>query len=127
MPLLTYPTPDFTPFTTIRSADVNGKFTAIQTLLNTTGLDDANIQNAGITRATKLKLGSANHVVINDGTGAMSSEAALAASRGGLGAAFTLSAGVAGQVPAVNTAGTAFELATPSDANSRLYSYFNAF
>jgi hypothetical protein len=85
MPALTYSVSDFVAYTKILSASVNAKFTDIRTLLNTTKLDDDNIQNAGITRATKLKLGTANHVLINDGTGAMSSEAALAASRGGTG------------------------------------------
>jgi hypothetical protein len=72
MPALSYSVSDFTAFTKIRSADVNSRFTDIKTLLNTTKLDDDNIQNAGITRATKLKTGTAYAVVVNSSTGAMS-------------------------------------------------------
>lgn len=72
MPALAYSVADFTPFTKIRSADVNSKFTDIKTLLNTTGLDDTNLQAAGITRATKLKTGTAGALVVNNAsTGAM--------------------------------------------------------
>lgn len=74
MPLLTYTAGSypFVPFTKILSGDMNTMFTDIQTLLNTTKLDDTNLQNAGITRATKLKLGTANALVKNNGSGAMS-------------------------------------------------------
>lgn len=127
MPLLTYSYPPFTPNTVISSTKVNAKFTDISTLLNTTGLDDTNIQNAGLTRATKLKLGTASHVVINDLTGAMSSEASLSPLRGGLGLSLTLSAADVGKVPQVNAGGTAFELTTaPESPGTRLY-IFNRF
>lgn len=127
MPLLTYSYADFAPNTVILSARVNAKFNDIKTLLNTTGLDDTNLQNAGITRATKLKLGTASHVLINDGTGAMSSEATLSTSRGGLGVAFTPSASDAGKVPVVNAGGTAVEWAVPPESpGSKVYS-FNRF
>lgn len=86
MPTFAYSVSDFVAYTKIRSADVNSKFTSVRTFFNTTKLDDDNIQNAGITRATKLKLGTANYVLINDGTGAMSEEATLAKTRGGAGA-----------------------------------------
>lgn len=53
MPALSYSSSSFpfTPFTKIRSADVNTCFTDIRTLLNTTKLDSANIQNSAITTA----------------------------------------------------------------------------
>jgi hypothetical protein len=54
MPLLSIPN-TFVPFTKILSSDMNANFTAISTLLNTTGLDDTNIQAAGISPTTKLK------------------------------------------------------------------------
>lgn len=54
MPALVYTPADFVPFTKILSADVNSKFTSIQTLLNTTKLDDDNIQDDGITASDKL-------------------------------------------------------------------------
>jgi len=124
MPALVYSYPAFTPNTVISSTKVNAKFTDIETLLNTTKLDDTNLQNAGITRATKLKLGTASHVLINDGTGAMSSEATLSPARGGLGIAITLTSSDASKVPQVNAAGTAFELATaPESPGSKLFNY----
>lgn len=124
MPLLTYSYPAFTPNTVIQSAKVNAKFTDIQTLLNTTKLDDTNIQDAGITRASKLKAGTANYVVINGSDGKMSEEAALSPSRGGIGISVTLSSGDAGKVVQVNPAGTAFELAqTPESPGTKLYIY----
>lgn len=54
MPALTYTKSAFTPFTKIVSADMNQFFTDIQTLLNTTLLDNTNIQNSGINPLTKL-------------------------------------------------------------------------
>lgn len=44
----------FVPFTKIISADVNQCFNDVKTFLNTTKLDDSNIQDAGITPTTKL-------------------------------------------------------------------------
>lgn len=126
----------FTPYTKIRSADVNTCFTDIRSRLNwagstdaTTGLGDDNIQSntasgGGLTRATKLKLGTANHVLINDGTGAMSSESALATSRGGLGTALTPT--TADDVIRVNSTGTAFELgASPTPPPVKVFNYFS--
>lgn len=54
MPALTYSVADFVQFTKIRSADVNSRFSDISTLLNTTKLDDDNLQDDGIS-GTKLK------------------------------------------------------------------------
>lgn len=105
MPLLTIPN-SFTPFTKILSASVNANFTAITTLLNTTKLDSTNVQQYGLTR-DRLAAGTASHVIINDGSGNLSSEAVLAVTRGGLGVALTPS--VVDDVIKVNSAGTAFE------------------
>lgn len=122
MPLLTYSYPAFTPNTVIQSAKVNAKYDDIKTLLNVTGLDDVNVQNAGLTRATKLKLGNPNYVVINSGTGSMSEEASLAVSRGGTGLSLSLSAGDAGKIIQVNAAGSALEIAVaPESPGSKLY------
>ena len=61
--------------------------------LNTiSNIDNADIKAAAAIDRTKLASGTINHVIINNASGVMSSEAALAASRGGLGtsgAAFT--------------------------------------
>jgi len=124
MPSLTIPN-TFTAGTLIQAAQMNANFSAITTLLNTTLLDDSNIQNAGITRATKLKLGTANHVIINDGTGAMSSEALLALSRGGTGTALAFTTGDGGKVLAVNSAENAFELRAAGGTSGALYLFSN--
>lgn len=122
---LSYTVSDFIPFTVIKSADVNSRFNDIKNRLNwaggsdaNTGLGDDNIQSntasgGGLTRATKLKLGTADHVLINDGTGAMSSEATLNTTRGGLGFSPTISAANAGKAVVVNDAGSALSLGSP--------------
>lgn len=116
MPLLVYSYPDFTPHTVILSAQVNAKYNDIRTLLNTTKLDDDNIQNDGITRASKLKPGSANYVLINDGSGEMSEEVYLATTRGGLGTSLTLTPGDANKYLQVNSGGTAIGLNSSAES-----------
>lgn len=128
MPLLVYSYPPFTPNTVILSARVNAKYDDIKTLLNTTKLDDDNIQDAGLTRGTKLKLGSPNYIVVNDGSGAMSEVAVLPIISGGTGLATTLSVADAGKVMQVNSTGTALVLdAPPESAGSKLYNYNRIF
>jgi hypothetical protein len=107
-------------------ADLDAIRTSIQTFFNTTKIDDDNIQNAGITRATKLKSGTANHVLINDASGLMSSESALDRSRGGTGLSVTLSSADANKVIAVNSAGSAFEVAVPQmSVAGKCFAYLN--
>lgn len=128
MPLLVYSYPAFTPNTVIQSAKVNAKYDDIKTLLNTTKLDDLNLQDAGITRASKLKAGTANYVLINDADGKMSQEASLSVNRGGTGLSLTLVSGDAGKVIQVNALGTALELAAaPESAGTKLYLYNRIF
>lgn len=50
-------------------------------------IDDGEIKAAAAIARSKLASGTASHVIINDGSGVMSSEASLAISRGGTGAA----------------------------------------
>jgi hypothetical protein len=116
VPALTYSASGFpfTAFTKILSADVNTCFTDIRTLLNTTGLDDTNLAAAGITRATKLKTGTADYVLINSGTGTMSEEAQLNLTRGGTGASLSLSGAAAGWNVQVNSGVTGLTLAAPA-------------
>lgn len=128
MPALTYTVSDFTPFTKIRSADVNTRFQDIRTLLNTTGLDDTNLQVHGLTRngsSSRLKVGTANYVLINDANGDLSEEATLATSRGGLGLAYTPSSADAGKVLSVNAAGSAFAVQTvPNPPAMNVFNFY---
>lgn len=75
----------FVANTVIKSADVNTNFTNISAVVNGS-LDNSNISASAAIARSKLATGTASHVVINDGTGAFSSEAQLAKSRGGTGA-----------------------------------------
>lgn len=80
---LSYTVSAFVPFTKILSADVNQYFTDIKSRINwaggtsaTTGLGDDNLQSntasgGGLTRATKLKLGTAKAFISNDSSGAL--------------------------------------------------------
>lgn len=126
---LSYSVAAFVPLTKIVSADMNTILrTDIINRINwaggtsaTTGLGDDNIQSntaagGGLTRATKLKLGTASHVIVNDVSGAMSSEATLATARGGLGFVPTVSLANAGKAIVVSDDGSAFSLGSPTQA-----------
>lgn len=128
MPLLSYTSSDFPfqPFTKIFSADINQCFNDVKTLLNVTGLDDTNLAANGITRGTKLKTGTANYVVINDGTGAMSEEAALAAARGGTGASLNPAGGQTDDVIKVS-AGVLILGSTPTPAPVKIFNFYKFF
>ena len=134
---LSYSVSDFVPFTKIVSADVNTRFTDIKNRLNwaggtsaTTGLGDDNIQSTtasggGLTRATKLKAGTANYVLINDSNGAMSEEAQLNLTRGGTGASLSLAGASADDVVKVNSGVTGLTIGPPTVTPSvRIYSHF---
>lgn len=98
---LIYSIPPYIPFTKILSASANQDKTDIASRVNwaggtdaTTGLGDDNLQSntasgGGLTRSSKLKVGSANFVLINDSNGKVSEEAQLASSRGGTGSNLT--------------------------------------
>ncbi len=59
--------------------------TNISGVLSTSLLVDADVSSSAAIARSKIASGSANHVVINDGSGNLSSEAALSVSRGGTG------------------------------------------
>lgn len=138
---LTYTISAYVPFTKILSASLNQDKTDIQNRINwaggsstTTGLGDDNLQSnsvagGGLTRATKLKLGTASHVVINDGTGAMSSEAQLALTRGGTGISITAASQSPGDVIQVNSTSTGLEISAPTGvpASLRIFQFSNFF
>lgn len=121
MPLLTYSYPDFTPNTVMSSAQVNAKYNDIKTLLNTTGLDDTNLQAAGITRSTKLKAGTANYVLINDSDGKMSEEAQLATTRGGLGVSLSPSVADSGKVLQIDNTGAFVIASAPESPGNKIF------
>jgi len=82
--VLNYTVSAYVPFTKILSANINQDKTDIQNRINwaggsdaATGLGDDNVQSntatgGGLTRATKLKLGTFNAIAINSPTGALS-------------------------------------------------------
>lgn len=129
---LVYTVSAYTPFTKILSANINQDKTDIKNRLNwaggtdaTTGLGDDNVQSntatgGGLTRATKLKAGTANFVVINDSSGNMSQEAQLATSRGGTGISITPGSQSAGDVIQVNAGLTGLTIGPPSAVPSSL-------
>lgn len=120
MPNLVYTISPYIPFTKILSASVNQDKTDIQNRINwaggtsaTTGLGDSNLQSntasgGGLTRSSKLKAGTANYVIVNDGTGLMSESATVSLTQGGTGTTLTLTN--PGDVLQVNTGGTALVL-----------------
>lgn len=130
MPLLSYSAITdypFAPFTKIYSADINGMFAAISTLLNTTLLDHQNVQAHGLTRYTSssnLAAGTPNYVVYNDVNGDLTEAAQLPTAQGGLGFSPVLSAVNAGLVISVNAGGTGLQLAPATSVAGNLYNYY---
>lgn len=139
MPALSYTISPYVPFTKILSASANQDKTDIKNRINwaggtdaATGLGDSNIQSAivsggGLTRASKLKQGNANYVVINDSNGAMTEEAQLGITRGGTGLNIVPGNQNPGDVVQVNAAGTAIVIGVPIGipASLRPYAYTN--
>lgn len=72
--------------TGVLHADSNGALTSSEIV-------NADVSSSADITRTKLAAGTANHVMINDGSGEVSSEAQLAASRGGTGQNFSASTG----------------------------------
>ncbi len=155
---LTYTLSAFTPFTVIRSADVNQFFTDIKNRINwagstsaTTGLGDDNLQSnaasgGGLTRATKLKLGTAYAFISNSSTGAMQDVASAANQvlytgatgiptagslpilNGGTGLSVVIASQQPGDVFQVNSLGNAIVLSQPTSIPNVAKVYaFNTF
>lgn len=125
MPNLSYTVSPYVPFTKILSASANQDKTDIKNRLNwaggtdtSTGLGDSNIQSiaasgGGLTRATKLKAGTPNYVIINDSNGAMSEVVQLGVTQGGTGLIVVPSSQQPGDVFQVNSSSTAIVLSAP--------------
>ncbi len=136
---LNYTVAAYQPFTKILSANINQDKTDIKNRINwaggtsaTTGLGDDNIQSVtasggGLTRATKLKLGTANYAVYNDGTGALTEAAALPVLSGGSGLSITIGSQQPGDVFQVNATSTAMVLSQPTAVPSSLkvFQFYN--
>lgn len=134
---LVYTVGPYVPFTKILSANANQDKTDIQNRINwaggtdtATGLGDDNIQSnaasgGGLTRATKLKKGTANFILVNDGTGAMSELNTLDLARGGTGIVITPGSQQAGDVLQINVGLTGFTVGPPTAiaASLRLYQF----
>ncbi len=143
MPVLTYPTGDFQPFTRILSSEVNGKFNAISTLLNTTKLDDTNYQDNGMS-LIKLK-GNINNALIGNNTSGQvtafttnpnqtiftSTDGSvqvgpLPTRAGGTGFSYAISTVDASLVLQVNSSGTALTFgSTPEPSTGKIFAFYN--
>lgn len=94
----------------IVNADVSASAAIAYSKLNLAGsIVNTDISASAAIARSKLAVGTADHVVINSGTGAFSSEAQLAVSRGGTGLG---SLGTANQMLGVNSGATANEYKT---------------
>ncbi len=137
---LVYSISPYIPFTKILSASVNQDKSDIKSRLNwaggtdaATGLGDDNLQSntaagGGLTRSTKLKKGTANFAVYNDGTGALTEAAGLPALSGGTGLSITLASQQPGDVFQVNATSTAMVLSQPTAVPGSLKVFqFNTF
>lgn len=123
MPALVYPTGNFVPFTKILSSEVNGKFNAITTLLNVTKLNDANLQDHGISWG-KLTLQAVSQVAVTDTLGQLTVSAVLPASNGGLGFSFTSTTLNANLVVQANSSGSALTLdVVPAPPSLKMYQW----
>lgn len=121
---LVYPTGPFQPFTKILSAEVNGKFDAISTLLNTTKLSDTNLQDHGISWG-KLTLQTSVQVAVTDTLGQLTVAPFLASVNGGLGFSFAASSLNASLVVQGNAAGSALTLSVvPSTPGNKIFSFY---
>lgn len=118
---LIYPTGDFQPFTKILSAEVNGKFNAISTLLNTTKLSATNLQTNSIMYQSQLS----NQAVITNTLGELTTTPFLPSANGGLGFVFSPTTLNASLVVQANSAGSALTLSVvPAAAPLQIYSFF---
>jgi hypothetical protein len=121
MPSLVYPSGDFQPFTKILSSEVNGKFNAIKTLLNTTKLDYSNFQLTAMVSATQTSV----QVAVTDTLGVLSLTQFLPSVNGGFGFSFTPTTLQIAKVLQVNNSGSALTFdAVPSAPGSKIYNFY---
>ena len=124
MPLLSFPTSDFQPFTKILSSEVNGKFTAIKTLLNTTGLNYVNVQVGGL-NYNNMTVTTSMQIVGTSSAGVMTTQALVLASQGGTGFAFASTTLNANLVVQANSTGSALTLDTvPVGPGLKIFNFY---
>jgi hypothetical protein len=127
MPVLTYPTSDFQPFTKILSSEVNGKFNSIKTLLNTTGLNSVNIQVGGL-NYNNLTTTTSLQIVGTNASGLMTTQPLVLSSQGGTGFAFTSTTLNAALVVQANSTGSALTLdVVPTSGTLKMYQWNHFF
>lgn len=132
---LVYTIAPYIPFTKILSASANADKADIQNRVNwaggtdaTTGLGDDNLQSntaagGGLTRATKLKLGTPDFAVFNDSTGAMTEAASLPSKSGGTGLSVIITIADVGKVFTVNSGGTVSLSVVPVPPTLNVFNY----
>jgi len=124
MPTLVYPTSDFQPFTKILSSEVNGKFNAITTLLNTTKLNSVNVQTGGLLY-NNMTVTTSMQIVGTDSDGVMTTQAFVLASQGGTGFAYAASSLNANLVVQANSTGSALTLGVvPSGPGTKIFDFY---
>jgi hypothetical protein len=97
------------------SALVSATGTSASTVSTTSATNlSGGVTGSGITRGTILALDTANYVVINGPTGAMTSEGQLATSRGGTGINVTPANQNPGDVVQINSTQTGFSVGPPT-------------
>lgn len=124
MPALSYPTGDFQPFTKILSSEVNGKFSAIKTLLNTTKLDSTNIQQNGLSW-DRLTTQTSLQVAVTNTLGQLTVTPFITTAQGGLGFTYAATTADTQKVLQVNSTGTALTFgAVPSGPGQQIYNFY---
>lgn len=124
MPILTYPTSDFVPFTKILSSEVNGKFNSIKTLLNVTGLNSVNVQVGGL-NYNLMTVTTSLQIVGTSSAGVMTTQAVVLASQGGTGFAFASTTLNANLVVQANSTGSALTLSTvPLSPSDKIFAFY---
>lgn len=100
---------------------MNGKFSAIRTLLNTTGLNYVNVQTGGL-NYNNMTVTTSLQLVGTDSAGVMTTQAYALLSQGGMGFSYTATSTDAAKVLQVNSAGTGLTFdTTPAPAPLKMY------
>lgn len=112
----------------IVNADINASAAIAYSKLNLTGdIVNADIAAAAAIARSKIAAGTANQVIINDGSGNLSSEAQLALTRGGTNASLTAAAGAVAystaSAIALTAAGTSGQFLQSNGTSAPAFAY----